>query len=92
MVCGPWSSPLPRSSPPRSVIRSIVDGGSRVGAGVGLTRSRFEGFVTLGLVAGYEPADPTLGDPVIACDLRLTTVFDEHGGDDHEPSTPAETG
>ena len=51
-------------------------------AGVRAARAGLEGALAFQVVAGHQPADPALGDPILTGHLRLAAAFDDNGGDD----------
>jgi hypothetical protein len=51
------------------------------GAGVRAPRAGVEGGLALGAVAGYQPRDPALGDPLLPGHRRLAAALDDDSGD-----------
>jgi hypothetical protein len=59
--------------------------------GVWTSGPRLERGLTLAAIAGHQPADPALGDPVLAGHSRLATALDDDSGNDqaslrHQPT------
>ena len=51
-------------------------------AGVRAARAGLQGALAFQLVAGHQPADPALRDPIFAGHLRSAAALDDNGGDD----------
>jgi len=56
--------------------------GQAAGAGVWSARAGLEGGLAFESVAGDQPGDPALGDPVAVGDLGLAAALDNDCGDD----------